>query len=410
MGLLVRLWRTHPARADNPVSQRRLAAELNLSQTRLSRIESGAIPVRDLDALRWWARALNLPPELSWFGDHTRGDPDRRAAGEAVDAGPAPPGIDGDAPGAAHLFLADTDGLRWPEGMDLAQRLSSFTRHARSLDHRVGSRVIARWAHDMWTAARERLATGDHPSAERLRLRTALAEAAVNTGCLLLDAGSPRAAWRYMAIGERLSRDVGAIGVRVYALGEIAVYSGLLNRFPTGLAAARTGQELAVRLGSGRLLGTLTMAEAVHRAGLGERREALLAMDRGLRRCSRGPGDADPEWVGFFDPHSFASRVLYDLGEFDRARERFGMALAVRRGGGHRDRVALTMRAALNHLRTGEVEQASALTGSVLPALPGQVCSSWLTERVATTLRGALMPIDAQVVRETLAHWDEIWH
>ena len=66
IGRAVRGYREHPFHGQKPISQSLAARWLNISQTQLSRIESGR-PVHDLDRLIQWAKTLRIPPELLWF-------------------------------------------------------------------------------------------------------------------------------------------------------------------------------------------------------------------------------------------------------------------------------------------------------------------------------------------------------
>jgi len=66
IGRAVRSYREHPFHGHKPISQSLAAKWLNISQTQLSRIESGR-PLNDLDRLVQWAKTLRIPHELLWF-------------------------------------------------------------------------------------------------------------------------------------------------------------------------------------------------------------------------------------------------------------------------------------------------------------------------------------------------------
>lgn len=65
-GQVIRAYRHHPFHGPRPLPQELVASWLGLTQTQLSRIESGP-PVKDLDKLVAWARALRVPADLLWF-------------------------------------------------------------------------------------------------------------------------------------------------------------------------------------------------------------------------------------------------------------------------------------------------------------------------------------------------------
>nr|BFE51666.1 hypothetical protein GCM10017745_50930 [Saccharothrix mutabilis subsp. capreolus] len=66
IGAVIRAYRKHPHH-DRPIRQETAAAWINLSPTRLSRIENGE-PVNDLTKLTRWAHILGIPHHLLWFG------------------------------------------------------------------------------------------------------------------------------------------------------------------------------------------------------------------------------------------------------------------------------------------------------------------------------------------------------
>ncbi|MDR7303508.1 helix-turn-helix transcriptional regulator [Haloactinomyces albus] len=67
MGVVVRVYRRHPAHGRKPLPQSDVARWLNITQGQLSRIESGRNRVRDLDKLIHYARRLHIPAEMLWF-------------------------------------------------------------------------------------------------------------------------------------------------------------------------------------------------------------------------------------------------------------------------------------------------------------------------------------------------------
>jgi transcriptional regulator with XRE-family HTH domain len=70
IGWVSRAYRQHPHHAalfgSRGISQALLGQWLRLTQAQVSRIETGA-PVRNIDSLAHWARALGIPPALLWF-------------------------------------------------------------------------------------------------------------------------------------------------------------------------------------------------------------------------------------------------------------------------------------------------------------------------------------------------------
>ena len=65
MGRVIAAYRNHPFHG-RPLAQEIVAGWVGITQAQLSRIESGP-PVKDLDKLTEWARALRIPASLLWF-------------------------------------------------------------------------------------------------------------------------------------------------------------------------------------------------------------------------------------------------------------------------------------------------------------------------------------------------------
>lgn len=109
IGHAVRSYRKHPFHGQRQVSQETAARWLSISQTQLSRIESGR-PIYDLDRLIQWAKVLGIPPDLLWFALPDEGDDVNRrhflTAGSAAAAGfvPVPAG-----PSASAENASDAD-------------------------------------------------------------------------------------------------------------------------------------------------------------------------------------------------------------------------------------------------------------------------------------------------------------
>ncbi|WP_407566945.1 helix-turn-helix domain-containing protein [Polymorphospora sp. A560] len=79
LGQIIRAWRTHPQQGRQAVSQNLVAAWMGITQTQLSRIETGG-PVVHLDRLIEWAKALRIPPHLLWFTLPTNDSSDSQKA------------------------------------------------------------------------------------------------------------------------------------------------------------------------------------------------------------------------------------------------------------------------------------------------------------------------------------------
>jgi tetratricopeptide (TPR) repeat protein len=67
MGAVVRTYRYHPAHGHKPLPQETVSRWLDITQSQLSRIESGKNRVDTLDKLIHYAHSLKMPSDLLWF-------------------------------------------------------------------------------------------------------------------------------------------------------------------------------------------------------------------------------------------------------------------------------------------------------------------------------------------------------
>lgn len=99
MGAVLRAYRSHPTHGRHPLPQVTVSKWLGITQSQLSRLESGRNRVRDLDKLVHYARVLQIPAELLWFE------------------------LPNDAPRAA--VPAATPGTRLPSGVQLPPQIDA---------------------------------------------------------------------------------------------------------------------------------------------------------------------------------------------------------------------------------------------------------------------------------------------
>ncbi|MGW5051298.1 helix-turn-helix domain-containing protein [Actinokineospora sp. NPDC004072] len=67
MGAVVRAYRYHPAHGHKPLPQQTVSRWLRITQSQLSRIESGRNKVGEINKLEHYAKVLKMPADLLWF-------------------------------------------------------------------------------------------------------------------------------------------------------------------------------------------------------------------------------------------------------------------------------------------------------------------------------------------------------
>ncbi|PWW63592.1 hypothetical protein DFQ13_104585 [Actinokineospora spheciospongiae] len=162
MGAVVRAYRYHPAHGHKPLPQETVARWLGtVTQSQLSRIESGRNRVEALDKLIHYARALRMPAELLWFSlpdNHTAIPMPRAEDVLALPGGPVVPAASAPTGSAmADTLLrtldhyASTDNLAGPHSLlDVVppqlRFIESLLEKSRGKDRRALLRVGARYA------------------------------------------------------------------------------------------------------------------------------------------------------------------------------------------------------------------------------------------------------------------------
>ncbi|MFC8045715.1 helix-turn-helix domain-containing protein [Nocardia sp. NPDC057353] len=100
LGRVIYAYRTHPFHGPQPLSQKRVATWLDVTQAQLSRIETGPAP-EIMTKLMRWAQILRIPAELLWFklpststlGEVNRNDFLRTATAVTATAAASPHGL-----------------------------------------------------------------------------------------------------------------------------------------------------------------------------------------------------------------------------------------------------------------------------------------------------------------------------
>ena len=85
MGTVVRAYRYHPAHGHKALPQETVSRWLGtVTQSQLSRIESGRNRVDTLDKLIHYARSLKMPAELLWFELPAEKEEPRKRSGDVL--------------------------------------------------------------------------------------------------------------------------------------------------------------------------------------------------------------------------------------------------------------------------------------------------------------------------------------
>ncbi|MFE2724426.1 tetratricopeptide repeat protein [Kitasatospora sp. NPDC059327] len=228
---------------------------------------------------------------------------------------------------------------------------------------------------------------GEYSAETERRLQAGAGELAISVGWLAHDSNRLADARSLYAEALATARMAGDSALEAHVFCNSAFLARDAGRPREALRAAQAGQAAARHLDSDRLLSLLAMREAGGWALLQDRAACERALGRAAVLFDRGPSEADPEWMSFFGEAEIAglrSQCWSALGDWDRASEQAGLAIALQEPHFVRNRVLYTAELAHDRLGRGDVAGA-ADHGTAAVALFGEVRSARIRSMLADT-------------------------
>jgi hypothetical protein len=337
MGRVVHAYRHHPFHGPRALSQEVVAGWLGITQTQLSRVESGP-SVKDLGRLTHWAKIFRVPSHLLWFKLPEERDKQRplAAAPSEVALLSVPPLIPTALGGKAGL-LPSTFGIS-NDGDSDAAAMQAF----RAADLQVGGgHLYATVLHYLQAEIAPRL-FGVADGADSRAVFTAAAGLTEMAGWMAHDAGRDLIAERHFHRALDLVKVGSDRQLGAHILGSMSHLTHHLNKPNDAIALARYGREI-LRGGppnpelEARLLAMEARGFAAHRESIKSARLLILAEKALESDCPEPPS----QWVSHFDEGSLASeavRCMRQLGQFDEAERQAQRVIALRPGDRRRSR------------------------------------------------------------------------
>ncbi|RKT17822.1 hypothetical protein BX285_2219 [Streptomyces sp. 1114.5] len=249
---------------------------------------------------------------------------------------------------------------------------------------------------------------GEYSAETERRLQAGAGELAISVGWLAHDSNRLADARSFYAEALATARMAGDSALEAHVFCNSAFLARDAGRPREALRAAQAGQVAARELGSCRLLALLAMREAGAWALLQDRTSCERALGRAYALFDRGTAEGDPEWMSFFGEAEIAglqSQCWSALGDWDRASEQAGLAIALQKPHFVRNRVLYTAELAHDRLGRGDLAGA-AHHGSSAVALFGDVRSARIRSMLADTA-GRLRPhAGVPEVRRFLAEYE----
>ncbi|GAA2156656.1 hypothetical protein GCM10009760_57850 [Kitasatospora kazusensis] len=261
-------------------------------------------------------------------------------------------------------------------------------RDLRTLDDAHGADALFELAGQSLRSAYVLLNDGEYSAATERRLQAGAGELAISVGWLAHDSnrlGDARSFYAEALATARMSNDP-ALEAHVFCNSAFLARDS--GRPREALRAAQAGQSAARPLDSDRLLALLAMREAGAWAQLHDRSAFERALGRARTLFERGESEADPEWMSFFGEAELAgleAQCWSALGEWDRASDRAGQAIALQDPHFVRNRALYTAELAHDRLGRGDLAGAAA-HGSAAVTLLGEVRSARIRGMLADTV------------------------
>ncbi|MER7750978.1 tetratricopeptide repeat protein [Kitasatospora sp. NPDC097643] len=249
---------------------------------------------------------------------------------------------------------------------------------------------------------------GEYSTETERRLQAGAGELAISVGWLAHDSNRLGDARSLYAEALATARMAGDAALEAHVFCNSAFLARDAGRPREALRAAQAGQAAARQLDSDRLLALLAMREAGGWALLRDRAACERALARAYTLFDRGPAEADPEWMSFFGEAEIAglqSQCWSALGDWDRASEQAGLAMALQEPHFVRNRVLYTAELAHDRLGRGDLAGA-AHHGSAAVALFGEVRSARIRSMLADTADRLRPHAAVPEVRRFLAGYD----
>ncbi|MGH8887681.1 MAG: hypothetical protein ACRDYX_21430 [Egibacteraceae bacterium] len=394
LGRIVRAYRHHRFHEAHPLPQQVVAGWMRLTQTQLSRIETGPA-VSDLGKLTLWAQTLGMPQQYLWFdlpGQSRNGHGLPLPSSSKVDAAVDLHDLFGLEPQTANDRPVDEayvesvkDGIGW----------------LLALDNQFGGDDISGLAVRFFWSVHRRVGSDRYGPGVARDLRAVVGELGEVAGWLLYDADQQAAARQLNQEALLHARLAGDRAMQLLILQNMSMQAVYLNRPREALDLAKSVLE------AGRLstrVNTLFIVRKARALAQSEKRDdALDAFAQARALFLDGVADNDPPWVWWVDEAELAWHEAMCHADFDdwkRATDLFQQA--VPEGCRSRFHSLAHLLGALVHV--GAWRDAEAVIGQILPYVGevGSTRTARLLHTTTTRIAGLQAPVGLRDAAEHL--------
>ncbi|KJE20110.1 Helix-turn-helix protein [Frankia torreyi] len=369
MGRVIAAYRIHPHHVP-PLSQEAVAGWMGITQTQLSRIESGE-PITDLTKLIRWAQVLGIPEELLWFRL-------RPSDGNATSSGAATTMHRLEALRTQATHLLTTSDVS-PASLDDWDQVVEA--HGRATRFSPPGLLLADLAHDFADVQGLLERRPSLRAARHLTRLTAQLAGLINLTLIKLSEPAAARAWGRTA---RLAADeAGDVALSAWVRAQDAYtlfYGGAIQEAVT---VAKKAQTIARRTPCvGAVLAAALEARA--HAALGRSADANAAMTRAeVILAALGPDDVTPSAFGYNEAQLrfHQGNALTHLHDTRLAIEAGDLALDLYPTGDYLDRTLIHLDRADCLIHDGHIIEGVAHAADVFLKLPPQHRSGLIAQR-----------------------------
>jgi tetratricopeptide (TPR) repeat protein len=412
MGRVIAAYRNHPFHG-RPLPQETVAGWVGITQAQLSRIESGP-PVKDLERLIEWARALHIPASLLCFKlpEHWLARAPEEPARLVSEDDPVRGNLLASKPAASVLETVTSDDAlvatpalairlahQWlvsdpPQivetragrqiGEGLTRRVERRVEQLRHMDDFVGGDDLYELVAKELRSTISILKEAGYSESVGNRFLTATGELCQLAGWTAADAGLPARAQRYYAAGIHAAHEADDAPLAANLISSLSYLHSNVGNFGEAVLLAHTADVGARHQASAATQALLQERIAWAHARAGELREAQRALgDAELAYERRNPGE-DPPWVYWLNRDEIdvmAGRCYTELHRPRWAEPLLRNVLDRYDEDRVRENLLYTSWLAESYVQTGDIEQAAAEATRAL-ILSTRVNSSRSRQRV----------------------------
>ena len=314
------------------VKQTQLAHWLGITQGQLSRIERSSIPIRDIQKLDTWARALHVPPDQLWFSPSSAPSAPSQAAPNraTVEKSQHNEGNEGSdvrrrdllkvagvAAAAGTGLLADTPWQRLIDSVDkgrpvdtaTVQLMKDRTADLFHTEETVPARQLLESIAQHRNTLQSLLANARIESI-RNDLAVAMGETDVLTGWLLFDLGGGSDAANAWRSTLKIAKEVGDGGLAACALGYWSYLATSRNDTAPAVRLLQQAREYVPGSSAPATRSWLSAREAEELARLGDETGALRAVERALTAYDFARPRTERPWTAFFGASRLGSMTV----------------------------------------------------------------------------------------------------